>query len=367
MVSYNKPLALKSGVTLKNRIMMAPMTTKLSFYDGVVTQDELAYYRLRSGEVAAVITAASNVQAIGKGWEGELSIASDAMIERLSELAATIKVNGTKAFIQLFHAGRMTNSKILRGETPVSASAIKAERPQAELPRSLLTKEVYQVIEDFKLATIRAIKAGFDGVELHGANTYLLQQFFSPHSNRRTDIFGGSLEKRYHFIDLLTDEVIQTVKTHADRPFAIGYRFSPEELEEPGIKFSDTLFLVDKLADKSLDYLHVSLPDYTKISMQADYKEKTILTYLNETIHGRIPLIGVGNVRTETDVKAVLEQASLVAVGRFLILDPNWTIKIMTHKEHLIRREVTRAEGKTLLIGNGLWEFLDVSMKDRIK
>lgn len=129
---------------------MAPMTTRMSFYDGVVTQDELKYYSLRTGEVGAVITAAANVQEGGKGWEGELSVSSDEFIPSLSRLASTIKRNGTKAILQLFHAGRMTDSKILRGVQPVSSSAIAAERPNAEIPRALTEDEIFGVIEDFK-------------------------------------------------------------------------------------------------------------------------------------------------------------------------------------------------------------------------
>ena len=98
----NSKLTFKRGLELKNRIMMAPMTTKMSFYDGVVTSDEINYYALRSGEIGAVITGAANVQNDGKGWEGELSVASDAFIPGLSKLAAAIKKNGTKAILQIF-------------------------------------------------------------------------------------------------------------------------------------------------------------------------------------------------------------------------------------------------------------------------
>lgn len=323
MTVLNNTLTFRRGLTLKNRVIMSPMTTKMSFYDGVVTQDELNYYSLRSGEVGAVITAAANVQDGGKGWEGELSVASDKFIPSLSQLASTIKRNGTKAILQLFHAGRMTDSKVLRGVQPVSASAIAAERPDAETPRELTEDEIYLLIEDFKKATERAIKAGFDGVELHGANTYVIQQFFSPHSNRREDQWGGSLEKRFNFINQLVDGVISVVDDSNVQDFIIGYRFSPEEYEEPGIKMADTIYLVDKLADKELDYLHISLGDYKRVSVSEEYKEKSIMQYIHEKINGRLALIGVGDVRTKEDAENTLENAELVAVGRSLIIDPH--------------------------------------------
>ena len=136
MATLQEGITFKRGLTLKNRIVMAPMTTKMSFYDGVVTQDELSYYALRTGEVGAVITAAANVQEAGKGWEGELSVASDDMIPSLSRLSSTIKRNGTKAILQIFHGGRMTDSKVLRGVQPVAPSEVAAERQDAETPRS---------------------------------------------------------------------------------------------------------------------------------------------------------------------------------------------------------------------------------------
>lgn len=112
---------------------------------------------------------------------------------------------------------------------------------------------------DFGEATRRAIQAGFDGIELHGANTYLLQQFFSPHSNRRTDKWGGSVEKRMTFALEVIKRVHETVEKYANRPFIVGYRISPEEIEEPGIRMADTLQFIDVLAEQPIDYLHVSM------------------------------------------------------------------------------------------------------------
>jgi 2,4-dienoyl-CoA reductase-like NADH-dependent reductase (Old Yellow Enzyme family) len=361
MTTLEKTLTFGRGLTLKNRVVMAPMTTKMSFYDGVVTQDELNYYSLRTGEVGAIISAAANVQDGGKGWEGELSVASDDLIPSLSRLASTIKRNGTKAILQLFHAGRMTNSEVLRGVQPVSASAIAAERPNAEIPRALSEEEILVLIEDFRKATERAIKAGFDGVEIHGANTFLIQQFYSPHSNRREDQWGGSIEKRFNFINELVDTVTSFVDNSNVKDFIVGYRFSPEEYEKPGIKLADTLYLVDKLANKKLDYLHISLGDFKKVStISEEHKEKSILQYVHEKINGRVPLIGVGNIRTKQDAKDALTNAELVAVGHSLIIDPHWTRKVLEGKEDTIRRVLADQDRDQLMVGNGILEFFDV-------
>lgn len=367
MTEVKEPLTFRRGLTLKNRLIMAPMTTKMSFFDGVVTTDELNYYRLRSGDLGAVITAAANVQEIGKGWEGELGVYHDRFIPGLTQLASHIQQNGTKAILQLFHAGRMTHRSILKGEQPVAPSSIKAERAKAELPRELTHEEILDIITCFKEATRRSILAGFDGVELHGANTYLIQQFFSPHSNRRKDQWGGSLEKRMTFIYQLIQAVVEVVEEMAPKEFIIGYRFSPEEFETPGIQFSDTLYLVDQLADLPLDYLHVSLNDFTRRSISPQYQDKTMLHYLYEKISGRMPLIGVGNIHGNHDISRGLQHADLLAVGRSLLLDPHWAAKVMNHQESLIRQTLNSYEREELIISNGVWSFLEEMMPERLK
>ena len=222
------------------------------------------------------------------------------------------------------------------------------------------------MIEDFKPATIRAIRAGFDGVEIHGANTYLVQQFFSPHSNRRTDQWGGTLEKRTHFIELLVDAVTGAVDQFAGGSFIVGYRFSPEEYEEPGIKLADTLYLVDLLAEKPLDYLHISLNDYHRVSVSKDYQEASMLEYVHDRIAGRLPLIGVGDVRSKQDAEAILAHGEVVAVGRSLLIDPHWTKKVLEGKEETLRTVLPAADRNELLIQNGVWGFLEAMMPDRL-
>ena len=354
---YKEPFKFKSGLILKNRILMAPMTTRMSLQDGDVSKNELDYYSLRSGDIGAVITAAANVQGNGKGWEGEVSAESDLHIPSLKSLAKAIQIDGTKAIIQLFHGGRMTDSTILRGQQPVSASEIPSERENAEVPRALSEEEILELVENFKKAVIRSYKAGFDGVELHGANTYLLQQFFSPHSNRREDKWGGNLNNRYRFIELLVDEVLE-IRDGFERPFAIGYRFSPEEYETPGISLEDSLYLVDKLADKNLDYLHISLTDYDRVSVSEDYQEYPIIKYIHDKINDRVPLIGVGGIKNKKDINNVLKNSELIALGRTLLSEPKWVSKIFNDQEDQIRLSIPRKELTNLELTRGLTHIL---------
>lgn len=346
-------LTFKRGLTLKNRSVMAPMTIYMSFQDGKITTDELDYYSQRTGELGAVITAATMVQEDGKGFEGQPSAASDDMIPSLTKLAGRIKENGTKAILQLHHAGRISSKALLRGTQPVSAGTVKAYRDWVDEPREMSEEEIYGVIESFKEATIRAIKAGFDGVELHGANTYLIQQFFSPHSNQKTDQWGGSLEKRYHFIDLLVDEVTKVVDESDVENFIVGYRFSPEEKEEPGIRFDDTLYLVDQLSEKSLDYLHVSLRQHDQKSALKDYQEKSLLAYLYEKIDGRLPLISVGSILDGEDANNALENSDLFALGNAILMDPHWVQKAISGQDNLIRKEINKYDIEDLRLTEG--------------
>lgn len=336
MTEFTEPLHFKSGVTLRNRLFMSPMTTQQSFYNGTVTRDEIDYYTARAGGVGAVITGAANVQDGGKGWPGELSIADDLYLPELTALAKGIQSKGAKAIIQIFHGGRMTNRATLSGVQTVSASAVPAERPDAETPRAMTVDEIHATTAAFGEATRRAIAAGFDGIELHGANTYLIQQFFSPHSNRRTDEYGGSLENRYRFIKELLASVFAAVDKYADRPFIVGYRISPEEFETPGIRFADTLWLIDQLREQPLDYLHLSLNNYTRKSQDPNYQDQSMLGYVHAELGGRMPLIGVGGVRNRAAVTDVLASADAVAIGQQLLFDPTFAEKLLLGKDDTI-------------------------------
>lgn len=191
---------LPNGIELKNRLIMAPMTNFSSHQDGTVTEEEVNYYARRSKGVSMVITACAYITPNGKGFHGEFGAGNDEMIPSLEKLATRIKEQGAKAVLQIFHGGRMCPPELVPNGEIVSASDIPAENGGVSTeepdkkPRALTEAEVEDIIQAFGEATRRAIEAGFDGVEIHGANGYLIQQFFSPHSNRREDRFGGSLE-----------------------------------------------------------------------------------------------------------------------------------------------------------------------------
>ncbi|MEI4770513.1 NADH-dependent flavin oxidoreductase [Psychrobacillus sp. FJAT-51614] len=348
-----------SGVEVKNRIMVAPMTNYSSHDNGEVSEAELAYYKERSGGVGTFITACAYVSKDGKGFPGQFSVDDDSFIPGLKKLAETMQSNGTKAIIQIYHGGRQSPPELLPDQQPVSASAVAAEREGSPVPRKMSEEEIQNTIKAFGEATRRAIEAGFDGVEIHGANTYLLQQYFSPHSNRRDDQWGGSLENRMKFPLAIVQSVKQIVAEHSKKPFIVGYRISPEEGTNPGITLEDTLQFVDKLADQSLDYLHISVNTFWNGSFRDKNESESRIIKIHEAVGSRVPIVGVGSLHTPDEVVEALEAGiPLIALGRELLMEPKWIEKVEAGQIEEIRTTLSRKDQEKLVIPDPLWNRL---------
>ncbi|MCX8587201.1 MULTISPECIES: flavocytochrome c [unclassified Gilliamella] len=354
-----KPFTLPNGVELKNRIMMAPMTTCSGFYDGSVTHDLIEYYRDRAGEIGTIIVECGFVDNKGLAFPGAIGLDNDDKIEGLAKIAKAIKEKGSKAVIQVYHGGRMVEPKLIGGQSPVGPSAIAAPRVGAATPIALTADEVDDMIEKFGQAVRRAIEAGFDGVEIHGANTYLIQQFYSPNSNQRTDKWGGSRDNRLQFPLAILDITHKMVKQFATPEFIVGYRFSPEELEVPGIRFDDSMYLLEKLADKGLDYIHFSMGAILRPSI-VDTQDPTPLinkyVAMRSATLAKIPVVGVGNVVNQIDVETAIDNGyDLVAVGRACIAYPDWISRI--EKGEQLELTISSDKREELNIPEPLWRF----------
>lgn len=347
------------GLTVRNRVVMAPTTLRASLEDGSVSDNELNYYRLRAQGPGMIVTEVAHINALGRGWEGGIAVSSDDHIPGLGQLARTIQSGGAKAILQIFSAGRQSTTAILRGATPVSASAQPYPRGDYETPRALAHEEIVQTIDDFAQATKRAILAGFDGVELHGANLYLMQQFFSPDSNRRDDIWGGTLEKRQRFGLAVTAKVAQTIEKYADRPFLLGYRQSPEEPMTPGITLAESLAFAQKIAALPVDYLHLSLKD----AFQTPFKDKsdteTIIAHYKQALPADMPLMVAGLLKKPDQVERLMDEGgTFAALGRELIIEPNWVQKVAQHDTQAIRYAMSPADFTLLGIPKPLEKWL---------
>lgn len=354
-----QPFTLPNGTELKNRLLMAPMTTCSGYFDGSVTGELVEYYRQRAGSIGTIIVECCFIDDLGLAFPGAIGIDSDAKIDGLAKIAAAIQAEGSKAILQIYHGGRMVEPLLIGGRTPVAPSALAAPRPGAATPRALSGDEVENTIAQFGDAVRRAIQAGFDGVEIHGANTYLIQQFYSPNSNQRDDKWGGSRDNRAQFPLAVLDITHRMVRQYADDAFIIGYRFSPEELEEPGIRFDDTLYLLEKLAARGLDYLHFSMGTSLRPSIN-DTQDPTPLiekycALRSETL-AAVPVMGVGCVVNLEDAEAGLAHGyDLMAVGRATIAYPDWTDRIARGDTLELYIDSTCREA--LSIPEPLWRF----------
>lgn len=355
-----EPLKLRSGIMLKNRIVMAPMTTSSADPDDNVSDAELAWYARRSKGVSMTVTACIYVTPYGKGFPGEFGGESDERLPSLRRLASTIKEQGARAVLQIFHGGRMCPADLVPNGEVVAPSAVPAPGPHAATPRALTDAEVVAIVQAFGETTRRAIEAGFDGVEIHGANRYLIQQFFSPQSNQRTDRWGGSIEKRLAFPLAVVEVVKQVVATHAKDPFIIGYRLSPEEMWENGITVNDTMVLVDALAGKGLDYLHISLANFFAQPHTPPHGDRPIIDLIADHVDGRLPVIGVGELYTADEaLRARQSGADVVALGRPLIMEPDWVEKVEQGREDEIRTALNPADRPELAIPEPLWRMME--------
>lgn len=368
MTQYNKifePITLRSGNVLENRIAMAPMTTWSSNDDFTISDEEVAYYEKRVNDVGLVITGCTHVQENGIGFTNEYVAYDDKFIPSLKKLATAAKSGGHPAYMQIFHAGNKALADLIPNGVVVSSSAVVCEAsgfaPETH-PRALSADEIHEVIKAFGETTRRAIEAGFDGVELHGAHGFLIQNFLSPHFNVRTDEWGGSLENRLRFALAIVDEIKVVIEKHADRPFGIGFRISPDEHYEDGLVIEDTLVLADALIEREIDYIHISLSDAVSAKAKNEQNNKTFVERFVEHIDGRVPLVAAGTINTPEQVEALLEQGlDIAAVAHGLIINHDWVALVREGKVNQIEDTIALSRKSDYVLPNKLWDIIENS------
>lgn len=356
--------SFKNGSVLRNRIVMAPMTTWSGNPDGTVSEQELTYYRRRSTGAGLVITGCAHVTANGIGFHNEFAACDDDFIPSLKSLADTIKSGGAKAVLQIFHAGNKAVPELIDGQDVVSASSLKAAPGPFNsgefVSRELVEDEIKEIISSFGKATRRAIEAGFDGVELHGAHGFLLQNFLSPKYNVRSDRWGGSLVNRLAFPLAVAKEVRRIIDEYGNPGFILGYRLSPEESEEDGLRIDDVLTLIDELCEVGIDYLHASLKDVLRSALIDKDAEELAIDYILKHINSRIPVIAAGHIETpEQAQKAFNLGLSLVAVGKGLVINPNWVELVKEERLHDMDFSLARNDVENKSIPINLWRIIE--------
>ncbi|MNU25428.1 NADH oxidase [compost metagenome] len=345
MNKYNKlfsPLSFDKGISLKNRLVMAPMTTWASNEDFTISDEEVEYYHKRVNGVGLVITGCTHVTANGIGFTHEFAGYDDIFLPSLKKLANAAKSGGAPAILQMFHAGNKAIPGLIPNGEVVSASAVSSGlvllSEKENFPKELSENEILEIIKAFGDTTRRAIEAGFNGVEIHGAHGFLLQNFISPFFNKRNDQWGGSLENRIRLSLEIVREVKKVVSEYADRPFLIGYRISPEEMPQQTYGLQDTFILIDKLIEENIDYLHFSLLDaVNQKPIDSEFSDEPISIVLNNYVNNRVPVLVAGGITTPAMADRVLDYGiSMVAIGRTLIINPDWVELVESGEEEKI-------------------------------
>ena len=320
--------SIKVGsVQLKNRIVMPPIATYRSTEDGQITDDLLAYYGARAvgGCIGMIETEHSYICLQGKAKDRQLSIACDDDIEGLKLLTDTIRRDGTRAVAQLNHAGSATFTAVT-GQKLVSASSIPLPvipvMGDGTAPEEMTEKQIEEVVNAFVNAARRAKAAGYDGVEIHSAHAYLLNQFYCPLTNHRTDAYGGSLENRLRF----HREVIKAVREEVGADYLISVRLGGCDYRDGGSTIEDSVYAAQVLEKAGADMISVSggMCRYTRDG----HKEAGYFSDMSAEIRKgiSIPVMLTGGITTAEEAERLLEEgaADLIGVGRELMRNPRW-------------------------------------------
>jgi 2,4-dienoyl-CoA reductase-like NADH-dependent reductase (Old Yellow Enzyme family) len=353
------PFRFNSGQEIANRFVIAPLTTDSSHEDGTATDGELEFIRRRAASgFGAAISSATYVEQDGRSWQGT-GAAHDGHLSSLRRLAEAMRASGSLAILQIYDGGRIAKPELIGEECLRAASAVASLRPGARTPRAMTSDEVENLIARFREAASLARKAGFDGVEIHGANHYAVHQFFSPRANHRDDHWGGSLSKRMNF----PLAVAQAVRDALGPKLVTGFRITPFEAEADGYTLDDAKLLCRELAGLNLDYISVSLDDYRMSRPTGEARvydrpvEKTAapadspITEFARVIAGRSAVMASGGIKTCVDAEGAIKLgADLVAIGRAVVVDPEWLSKVRSKREKAIlaglpndRLEIARA------------------------
>ncbi|SET10685.1 NADH:flavin oxidoreductase [Anaerobranca gottschalkii] len=316
----SKPILI-NGKEIKNRILMPPLVCfNWADDDGFQTVDRQRHYGLRAeGGTGLIIIEAAAVSKEGRLATSQLGIWKDEHIPQFAKIAQKCHQEGTKVILQIVHAGMKSVGDKVLVPSPIEENNTKDNSTQY-IPMTL--EDIEKVKEDFINGAIRAKKAGLDGVEIHGAHSYLLNQFTSPLINKRDDLYGGSMENRFR----LPLEIVSAIRIACGQDFIIGYRFG---VNDP--TFVEDKYLAQELEKAGVDILNVSNGIGIKnLDVPKDFPF-SFITYMGVEIRKavNIPVACVFGIRVPKEAEYLLENdlIDMVAVGRALLADPNWTNK----------------------------------------
>ncbi|MDE1890564.1 MAG: FAD-dependent oxidoreductase [Planctomycetota bacterium] len=317
------------SLSIKNRMVMSPMETHLCDKEGFVTEELIMYYKERAlGGVGYITVENTAVEPVGRVNDGMLCIYDDKFIPGLKKLTDCIHAAGGKVVLQLSHAGKEALPYYTNLE-PVAPSAIPSPLTK-QMPRELTIEEIKSIVNKFADGANRAVKAGFDGVEIHMAHGYLVNQFFSPESNIRTDSYGGDTARRSQF----AKEIIESIRKRTSKDYPLICRISADEYTDTGLKLEESKEIARILEKAGASAIHVSACNYSSpfFNIPCYYLEEGCFIHLAAGIKSvvKIPVLAVGRIVDPDMAESVLQEnkADLIVLGRVLIADPHFPNKV---------------------------------------
>ena len=363
---YFEKYTLNNNVEVPGRLVIPPLTLFSSNPDGTLSEGERKYLELRATGVGLYVLGACAVSQEGIAFSCQPRAFSEKDIEPNAERAKIIKSQGALAINQIHHGGALAK-KEYSGLAPVAPSAdIVNEKLEKEGKHTEETKikeltdeEIKKIIEDFAYATEISLKAGYDGIEIHGANNYLIQQFYSPYTNRRTDDWGGSIEKRMNFPLKIVDACCKVREKFNKPEFIIGYRLSPEEPFEPGLTMTETKQLIKALVEKPIQYIHISLKKFFQTTRRGEGTGIERLKVIHELTKGKVALIGVGGLKTQQDFTDAINSGltEFVAAGVASMMNRDLGILLKENKGDKLELALDPEHPEKYAYAKPLWDL----------
>ncbi|WP_068676818.1 NADH-dependent flavin oxidoreductase [Oceanobacillus sp. Castelsardo] len=352
-----KSFALPNGIELENRFVLSPMITNSSTIEGYVTEEDLAYAERRTASAPLQITGAAYIEEYGQLFEYGFSIDDDRSIEGLKQLAQAMKRGGGKAIVQLTHAGRFAKIALKDFGVVYGPSKMNLRSPVEHTVLPMTKRKIGHVITQYADATRRAIKAGFDGVEISSAQRLLIQTFFSNFSNQRDDEYGPqNLENRSRFGIEVMKAVQNVIDEEAPSNFILGFRGTPEETRgsEIGYSVEDFLYFMDRIMEvANIQYLATASWGkniYKQTIRQGKFKGEFMNRVVYDHIAGRIPVMATGGINSPDKALEALQYADLVGMSTPFVTEPDFVAKLKEGRESEINLGFSKEELADLAI-----------------
>ena len=355
---------LNNKVEVPGLLAVAPLTLFGSNPDGSASDEEREYLKLRATNIGLYILGATAVSQEGIAFYNQPRALSDKDIKPNAERVKIIKDQGALAINQIHHGGALAKKEY----SGVPVLAVSADVANKELEKQgmaekenkcieMTDKDIRRIIDDFARATEISLKAGYDGIEIHGANNYLLQQFYSGYYNKRTDEWGGSLEKRMRFPLEVVDACCKLREKYNKPEFIIGYRLSPEEPFEDGITMTETMALVRALVKKPIQYIHVSEKNYFQEVRRGEGVGIPRLKIIHEETKGKTALIGLGGLYSDKDFNKALNSgySDFIGTGRASMLNRDLAILLKEGKGDKLNLTLELDHPEKYLFPKPLW------------